>query len=349
MKLKYEAFIEMTAQLVTFFENHFKPRTWLGHRLLAVDGSTVRLPISEPIADHFGELNSAKGAPSPMARISQFFDVLNKITVDAIIENRNIGERELAARHFLKLVPNDLVLLDRGYPAWWLFRMILTMDANFCARISCTKWKIVRKFFHSGRAEKIIRLPINASSVSACRQQGLDTSALRLRLVRVELEGGEIEILITSLLDAELYPVDVFRDLYHDRWPVEEDYKTIKCPMELENFTGKSVLSVQQDFHAKIFAKNLVAVMAFPIKDAIDQDSQNKQYQYQINFTQALSKSKGVIVLLFHDTEKKIRRLIIDLQEIFQRTVEPIRPGRKYPRNHKAKPRKFFPSYKPIA
>jgi hypothetical protein len=32
---------------------------------------------------------------------------------------------------------------------------------------------------------------------------------------------------------------------------VEEDYKAIKCRMELENFTGKSVLSVYQDFHAK--------------------------------------------------------------------------------------------------
>ena len=39
---------------------------------------------------------------------------------------------------------------------------------------------------------------------------------------------------------------------------------------------------------------------------------------------------------------------ILDLQDIFQRTVEPIRPGRKYPRKHKAKPRKYFLQYKPI-
>jgi hypothetical protein len=40
--------------------------------------------------------------------------------------------------------------------------------------------------------------------------------------------------------------------------------------------------------------------------------------------------------------------LIADLQNIFQRTVEPIRPGRKYSRNHKVSVRKFFPAYKPI-
>ena len=176
---------------------------------------------------------------------------------------------------------------------------------------------------------------------------GLETTALTLRLIRVENEGN-VTILITSLLDTKQYPPGLFNDLYHDRWPIEEDYKTIKCRMELENFSGKSALSVYQDFHAKVFTKNLVAVIAFPIKEAIDTIADTRKYRYQINFTQALSKSKVVIALLFHESTRKMRRLIVDLQSIFQRTVEPIRPGRKCPRNHKSMPRKFFPQYKPI-
>lgn len=54
-----------------------------------------------------------------------------------------MGERELAAQHMLNVMPHDLILLDRGYPAWWLFQLILFMNVNFCARISCTKWKVV--------------------------------------------------------------------------------------------------------------------------------------------------------------------------------------------------------------
>jgi hypothetical protein len=112
--------------------------------------------------------------------------------------------------------------------------------------------------------------------------------------------------LITSLIDIQRYPIGIFNDLYHQRWPVGEDYKAIKCRMDLENFSGKSPLSVYQDFHAKVFAKNLVALMAFHVKDALDKADDNKMYQYQINFTQALSKSKGVIALLFHDSNKRI-------------------------------------------
>lgn len=347
MKLKFEAFVELNLHLIHYFEKHFIPRKWYGFRLLAIDGSTARLPMTESIAEHFGVWNGRQGAPSPMARVSQLFDALNKISVDAQIKPKSIGERDLAAQHMINVMENDLILLDRGYPAWWLFNLILSMDADFCARVSCTKWKTVRKFFRSGLAEKIIEFAAPATSVAQCRQMGLDMAPLKLRLIRIE-NDGKVAVLITSLIDIKKYPITIFNDLYHHRWPIEEDYKTIKCRMELENFTGKSALSVYQDFHAKVFAKNLVWMMAFSVQDKLDHDASVKKYRYQINFTQAFSKSKGVIALLFHDTSRRIIRLIADLQYIFQRTIEPIRPGRKYPRNHKARPRKFFLQYKPI-
>jgi hypothetical protein len=348
MKLKFEAFVELNQHLVSHFDKHFQPITWHGFRLLAIDGSTTRLPHSKAVADHFGVWRVRKGKPSPMARVSQVFDVLNKITVDALIYPKSSGERELAAQHLLKAMPGDLILLDRGYPAWWLFSLILSMDAHFCARISCTKWKSVRKFFRSGLPEKIISLPVHSSSVKHCNEMGLSMKPLKLRLIRIQ-NKDQVQVLITSLVNTKKYPIAIFHDLYHHRWPVEEDYKAIKCRMELENFSGKSVLSVYQDFHAKVFTKNLVCIMAFPGNNALRQQHESRKYQYQINFTQALSKSKGVIGLLFHETALKIVQLIAGLQEIFQRTIEPIRPGRKYPRNHKASVRKFFPAYKPIA
>jgi len=52
------------------------------------------------------------------------------------------AERELFHNHMLNLLPNDLLLLDRGYPAYWIFNLIMSLDSNFCARIS-KQWKIV--------------------------------------------------------------------------------------------------------------------------------------------------------------------------------------------------------------
>ena len=158
MKLKYEAFVELNRHLIDFFYRNFQPITWQGLNLLAIDGSTARLPRIEEIAKHFGVWHSKGGAECPIAKVSQMFDVLNNISIDAVISPKSVGERELAAQHFLNLLPADLILLDRGYPAYWLFNLILSLGSNFCARISCTKWKIIRKFYHSGKKEQIIYL-----------------------------------------------------------------------------------------------------------------------------------------------------------------------------------------------
>jgi len=181
MKLKYEAFIELNSQLIDYFYKNFKPLKWHGFNLPAIDGTTVQLPGIAATANHFGVRHPRQGDACPKARVSQMFDPLNKITVDAIISPKNEGERELAAYHFLNLLPDDLVLLDRGYPAYWLFNLIISQGSDFCAGIQCKRWKIVRKFFNSGKKEKIISLPVSPGSVKQCKEMGLGTSTLKIK------------------------------------------------------------------------------------------------------------------------------------------------------------------------
>ena len=138
----------------------------------------------------------------------QLFDPLNKITVDAIISPKHIGERDLAAHHFLNLMPNDLVLMDRGYPAWWLFALVLSMNAHFCARIS-KKWLIVRSFIASGELQRIVHLPVPNSSISTAKEMGLDLKPLTLRLIRIDI--GKKPIILIYIPDR--YPAILLRDI----------------------------------------------------------------------------------------------------------------------------------------
>ena len=346
-KLKYEAFTTLNNHAVDHFNENFAPQTWHGFFLRAVDGSTVKLPDFPEIAEHFGAWHPRQGDPVPMARVSEMFDPLNRITILAFIAPKDQGEREMAAAHFQHLSNRDLILLDRGYPAFWLFKLILTHDANFCARVSTNKWKVVRKFMTSGKAEKLIHLNAPTSSIAACREHSLDTRPMLLRFIRVELDTGETEVLITSLTDSAQYPHFLFADLYHERWPVEEDYKVVKCRMEMENFSGKSALSVYQDFHARVFSKNITAMLTFATQQTIDKPSEPGRHSYRINFTQALSTMRDAIVLLFQKTARAVDAIIQDLLTTFAQALEPVRPGRKYPRNHKRSQRKCCLNYKP--
>jgi len=348
MKLKYQAFIEINHKLNQFFENRFKLKTWSNFRLLAIDGSTIRLPHTKDIQNHFGAWNGRQGRPSPMARLSQLFDPLNKITVDAIISPKSQGERQLAANHLLHLMPNDLLLLDRGYPAWWLFALILSMDAQFCARIS-KKWKIVQSFLASGAKQRIVLLTIPNTSVKQAKDLGLERQPLKLRLVRLGSKDKPV-VLITSLIDTHQYPYELLSDLYHLRWPVEEDYKVAKCRIELENFSGKSAISVYQDFHAKVVMKNIVSILALPVNDMLAKDTNaTRKYDHQVNFTQALGTAKILMPLLYQRSKRKLKLIIESLFELFANTTEPIRPGRKYPRKHRVSSRKFYTNYKPVS
>jgi IS4 transposase len=346
-KLKHEAFVELNYHLVNFFYDNFRPDTWFGFNLLAVDGSTLRLPHEADIADHFGVWKPTKGEKAcPKARASQMFDVLKKITVDSIISPKTEGKRELAAFHFPKLQSRDLILLDRGYPAHWLFCLILSLGASFCARIPYNRWRVAQQFYLSGKKEQIAIINPSPQSLCKCYEMGIDKKPIKVRFIRVELDSGETEILVTTLMDKKKYPYELFSELYHLRWPVEEDFKALKYRLQVENFSGKTVRSVYQDFHAKIFSKNLVAAVATTTKQQILLKSEKLKHVHQINLTQALAKMKHTIILIFHQTTRKVSNIIEKLRAIFIQTTEAVRPNRKFPRRHRVKQHRFFFEFK---
>jgi hypothetical protein len=340
-KLKAEAFIELNTVQVDYFYAHFPYQTWYGLRLLAVDGSTMQLPITTEIINHFGLWHG-----TPVARVSQLFDVLNEVTLEALIGPKAVGERELAACHFEKVGSGDLVLLDRGYPAFWLFVLLRQQQADFCARMPLSVWGEVDRFIASGLSEQIIDLSPCPTAVAECQARHLPTTPLKVRLVRIDLDSGEVEVLVTSLLNRTQFPLSVFKELYHHRWPVEEDYKVMKYRVEVENWSGKSKLAIYQEFHAKVFTMNLTAMLAHPAQTVVEQQSQAKKYAYQVNFTHLLSKMKDTVVLLFQ--QPAISTLLDRLWQVMTHIIEPIRPGRKYPRKKSIKPKRFAMTYKSV-
>jgi hypothetical protein len=349
-KLSHRAFIELNDHLVNRSQLHFAPHRWKGFFLLATDGTLCTLPTAKSVVEHFGQWHGRQGAPCPKARVSQLYDVLNHITVDALITSKDIGERELAAAHSIHLGADDLLLLDRGYECYWLCQLILTTGANLCARVSCDKLKVVKAFLRSGDSERIIKLSCTPNSARKCAQLDLGKKALRLRLIRVDLPTGESEVLITSLIDRQKFPVQIFGDLYHQRWPVEEDYKVMKSRIQIENFSGKTVHSVYQDFYAKIFTKNFASILIQSVRGQIKAITAGRLYSYKANFTNVLAMTRHHIIVLFNRVHALLCDNVSKVQNLIVRALNEIRPGRSKPRVFKKKSRKkFSTAYKPIS
>lgn len=345
-KLNYTAFVELNQEQVSYFYQHFEPQCWHGLRLLAMDGSMVSLPNTAAICAHFGVWRPAAGGECPKARLSQLFDVLNKVTVEALIAPKAQGERSLAAQHCHQLGSNDLVLVDRGYPAFWLFVTIVSHQAHFCARMSLTEWQVVRQFVASGQKEQIVWLQPGYQARQSCQERQLPTQPLQVRLVRIDLDNGELIVLATSLLDTLAFPYPLFQDLSLHRWPIETDYRHMKIRLEVENWTGLTVSAIYQDFHASVFTKNLTAILAQPAQQVVAHQSSTKKYTYQINMANLFSKMKDTILLLF-----QVANPVPLLQQLWHqmtRTLEPVRPNRSFPRKKRVKPKRFPMNYKAL-
>lgn len=343
-KLKHTAFIELNQTQVRHFYDHFSMRRWHGHRLLGIDGTLLDVPNTAENREAFGSWGSRHGTETAKARASQLFDVLNHITLDGILAPKTQGERLLAQQHLAHVQPGDLLLMDRGYPAFWLFFAILSKGADFCARLEVNKWLVAQAFVASGATDQVVRVPLCATSRALCREYGFADETITLRLVRVDLPDGEVEVLATSLYDKQLYPAACFAELYQQRWPVEEDYKQLKSRLELENWSGRSVQAVRQDFYATLFTKNLAAILAHPAQQVVAAQTATRKHPYQVNMTNLLSKLKDTVVLLFIRT--RLRPYFQALWQQMIQTIEPIRKGRSKPRKTAVRRHRFPTTYK---
>lgn len=155
--------------LVDTFYSDSTVKTWRGHRLLAVDASVTSLPNEPQLAAHFGKARSHSNKPA--VRLSQLYDVLNKLSIDLQIDAHTTGERTQAVKHLSYAQKNDLILYDRGYPAVWLFRLHQMKKINYCARVTLDSSRTLKTFLTSGKKDEIVLLPCLDKSLSYCKKK----------------------------------------------------------------------------------------------------------------------------------------------------------------------------------
>jgi len=180
-KISHEAFkelFEMTGQSI-IEANAFG--RYKGYRVFAVDGTELQLPKNEEISQKFRQ---TRGSFCPHARASILCDVVTGFTVHAGVDTTKTGERDLAMEHleYFKAYKDakDLVIFDRGYPSKTLIKYLDDGDLKYLMRL--------QKSFNAG----IDNTHKNDFYVTIFGK--------KIRVIKIVLETGEIETLITNLL-----------------------------------------------------------------------------------------------------------------------------------------------------
>ncbi len=128
--------------------------------------------------------------------------------------------------------------------------LYVQQNRHFVMRLPRDYTTEVKQFLASGKPEETREFAAKSShSRLMCSESGTDPNlALRLRIIRVELETGETELLLTSLLDAQAYPVEQFAGLYNRRWGIETDFRRTKITLGLDNFQRPHAAGCQTGF-----------------------------------------------------------------------------------------------------
>ena len=352
-QLSYDAFIELNHHFVeTLYNSRSKAlKRWHGFRVCTVDGSQLRLPIVPELQQAFGCQSGVAGvAEQTMGLASVYYDVLNKIVIDARLAKTTESERYSAFLHLEASQDDDLVLYDRGYNAFWMYAYHQDLGRSCCMRTIVKRDNLARDFVQSGQPDAIVTYRPNRTSRQQCEEMNLSDTPLTLRLIRVDLPG-ETEVLVTNLMDEKRFPAHQFKRLYHLRWGVEEYYKRLKYHQEVENLSGKSVLVVMQDFHAKILCGNLTAALAIAGQRHLNRHTQQNQTTrektYQINFAQAFAKMKQYQAKLWRLSGPLLSEYLRDLVLLMTQYKEQVRPERSFPRKIcKFNKRRYWMHYK---
>lgn len=332
--LKHTAFIELNQKgVVEIMYQDDQYERYQGLRVLGIDGSKIYLPQEEALIAEFGGTAKNQQEPTiyPFGLISVMYDVLNRVALDSQLAPGAAYEGDLAMNHLAHCQAGDLLLFDRNYPSYELLAAIGQKNCHFVARCSRASFKTARQMFEGqGPDSQIVTLKPQQTHRAKIVQQGLPPE-IKVRFVRVILSTGEMEILVTSLLDEEQFPTPEFGSLYFQRWGCETFYDLLKNRLQLENFTGRTVEAVKQDFHATIYISGLETLLTAETNQHLQAKLHTNRFAQKVNQSVSFNAIKlHVFELLYLEPDEDL--LLARLQKLFLTKPSSIRPGRSIPR-----------------
>jgi hypothetical protein len=320
---------------------------WRGHRTWLLDGSSFSMPDTPELQKHFGQPGGQKrGCGFPVAKILALFHAgtgtLFRVTaaplrshemahVDGVHPTFKAGDVLVADRAFCSFAHLAL-LLRRGVHA--VFRIhqktivdftpgrphAMPGDTNAPKGLPHSRWlrtlgtfdQVVEWFKPKDRPhwmtpEQYATLP--------------ETITVREVRYRIARRGFRTRVvtLVTTLLDAELYPAEALAELYFARWRVEQNLRDLKQTMKMDVLRCKTVKGVLKELTVYAIVYNLVRVL-------MGEAARHQGVPVdRISFIDALR------WLLEAKPGEEIPELI----------VNPLRPGRVEPRVRKRRPKEY--------
>ena len=323
-----------------------KPKLYKGYRLLAVDGSDLQFTANpnDPLS-YFPGANGQKHYS--FLHLNALYDLNSNLYLDAIVQKKRAANENAALISMVnrsQIAQPVILIADRGYEAY-----------NTLEHISRKGWKYLIRIKDSNGIISPLPLPEGDFDLPVqlflTRKQNKNVKALQkefpgiyrflpvpvhfpflpadssvfypfsFRIVRFKISDDSTETLITNL-DADTFPAEELKRLYHMRWGIETSFRQLKYTVGLSLFQSKKVEYITQEVFARLTMYNFCEL----ITSHVVIQKKRRKYVYQTNFTAAV-----------HICRQFLRGAVSPpkVEALINKEVVPIRPGRSTPRRTK--------------
>jgi hypothetical protein len=318
---------------------------WHGHRTLLIDGSGFSMPDTPDLQAKCG---------FPVAKILALFHAATGALLDVVTMPLRSHDMSGVSQIIAAMNSNDVLVGDRGLCS---FAHLAMLQLSGIYGVFRAHQRQIIDFTHNrphvvkGKKGKSKGLPTSRWHRSlgildqvvewfkptirpkwmTAEEYAKHPSSLRVRELKYQVTRPGFRAtwitLVTTLLDAEVYPSEDLAQLYQTRWQVEVNLRNLKITMKMDVLRCKTVNGVLKELTMYAIVYNLVCVV----------------------MTEA-SRRQGVPVnrISFIDVLRWLETASPG-DELPEFVVNPTRPGRVEPRVKKRRPKQYDLMNKPRA
>ena len=262
---------------------------WHGHRVFVADGSSFSMPDTPELREHFGQPSvQGPGCGFPVAHLLALFHVGTGMLMEVLTAPLCTHDMSGVARLHPQLRDGDVLLGDRGFCSFAHLALLAARGAHGVFRIH--QRQIVdftprraharpgqkkapkglprsRWLRGSGPTDQVVawlkpaeRPDWMTAEQYASLPEELVVRELRYRTGRAGFRVREVT-LVTTLVDAESYPLVELAELYRKRWEVEGNLKNLKTTMKMDILRCETVAGVSKELLMFALVYNLVRLV----------------------------------------------------------------------------------------
>ncbi|MDH4240124.1 MAG: IS4 family transposase [Phycisphaerae bacterium] len=236
---------------------------WRGLRVVLLDGTCVSMPDVPELFDEFGTSTGQRGKGKyPLARLVTIC-IANTMTVlDYMLGRYDQDENTLARPLLNNLRKGDILLADRHFAAAHYYAYYLSRGLEFLTRAhQRLKVSRIKRITSYSRNDFIGWLEINP----VYRRQDPDLpTKIMVRFIQavVRIRGKrKVVWLVSSLLDAKLYPAAEIARLYGARWRIEMLFRSVKINLSADVLRSFSPQGIHKEVASRLIAVNIVRMI----------------------------------------------------------------------------------------